>query len=120
MYDENPDEHEDDVIKEDENENDEPVTYNREKVKIQNKQGYFQQATSVHERYADRPSCLEKICLGQFASVYTYTSSVPKHVEFNPDGSSKDEERSGKKVFGTEQDLPSYVRVGPKKFYRIL
>ena len=119
LYDENPDEHEDDVIKEDENENDEPVTYNREKVKIQNKQGYFQQATSIHERYADRPSCLEKICLGQFASVYTYTSSVPKHVEFNPDGSSKDEKKSGKKFFGFEEDLPCYVMAGPRKFYRL-
>ena len=92
--------------------------YNPLAVRIKNKQGVFQQAISVHERYAERPKFLEEMCLAQFTSCYTYTTKVPKKVEFNDtDGSSVTS--SDRVIFGTEIQLPHYVQVHQGKYFRL-
>ena len=92
--------------------------YNPQAVKIKNKKGVFQQAVSVHERYEERPEFLEEMCLAQFASCYTYTTKVPKKVEFNKaDGSSAT--FSNKVIFGTDKQLPHYIQVDENKYFRL-
>ena len=115
---EDSEEHEDDAFDEDDIEKEE-VVYNKNRVKIQNKQGLYQQATSTHDRYSDRPYCLEEICLAQFASAYTYTSRVPKSVEFEENGHGASTNRSNVKIFGTDVTLPCYVRTSSSKFFRL-
>ena len=53
-------------------------------MKLPGKSGYFEEATTIHDRYAARPKSttsdfegrLEKMCLAQFAISYTYTKEV--------------------------------------------
>ena len=92
--------------------------YNPQAVKIKNKKGVFQQAVSVHERYTERPEFLEEMCLAQFASCYTFATRVPKKVEFSTaDGSSATS--SSRVIFGTEKQLPHYIKVDDSKYFRL-
>ena len=72
----------------------------------------------MHDRYASRPPCLEEMCLAQFATTYTYTSRVPKKIEFS-DGRSIKVFNDGKEVeqnsslvlFHTNTKLPKYIKL---------
>ena len=55
------------------------------------------------------------MCLAQFASCYTYTTRVPKKVDFNNEGSSAT--YSNKVIFGTDQQLADYVQVQKGKYF---
>mgnify|MGYP001215842512 CR=1 FL=1 len=105
------------VLDEDANDDEDQVTFNKETVKIKDKKGKYQQATSIHDRYGDRPSCLKDMCLTQFASAYTFTSRVPATTHFIPDGSS--ENRSTRTIFGTTTTLPNYAKVEEKQYFRL-
>ncbi len=53
-----------------------------ELVEIEGKPGKYRQATSIHDRYAKRPTDLENVCLAQFAVWYEPRKQVPKKVTF--------------------------------------
>ena len=91
--------------------------YNPQAVKIKNKKGVFQQSISVHDKYSERPIILEDMCLAQFASCYTNTSKVPKKVEFNSDRSSATS--SNQVIFGTDTQLPHYLKVDEGNYFRL-
>ena len=80
----------------DENETEDQATDRIKKpVKLPGKSGYFTEATTIHDRYAARPASenpeiegrLEKICLAQFATIYTPINKLPKKVEIFDKGS---------------------------------
>lgn len=85
----------------------------KSRVKIQGREGSYQQAISIHERYAGRPKSIEEMCLAQFATSYTYTSRLPKLIEFELDGSSV--ERSTQTIFNRDVLLPKYLKLQPEK-----
>ena len=69
------------------------------------------------DRYQARPEVLEKMCLAQFAIVYTPTSTVPKRIEFDK-GSSN--EMSKQIIFGLkEKFLPRYILLNGLGFMRL-
>ena len=108
LPDDDMEEHESDALDEDAvDDEEENLSYNRNKVKIKNKKGIYQQAISIHERYADRPTCLETMCLAQFASMYTFTSTIAQKAEFDAEGISLD--KSNWTIFGSECLLPRYL-----------
>ena len=86
-------------------------------IKIEGKQGNFQESTTVHDRYEARPRSvnpdvegkLEKMCLAQFATSYTPIAKLPKKAEMDEDGCSK--ELSSQKVFSSENYLPKYIQL---------
>merc|ERR1712083_855189 len=73
------------------------VAVTKRLVKLPGKSGYYEETINVHDRYAARPQStnpdvhgrLEKICLAQFSTSYTFTNKVPRKVEFDEDGCSK-------------------------------
>ena len=69
------------------------------------------------DRYQARPEVLEKMCLAQFAIVYTPTSTVPKRIEFDK-GSSN--EMSKQIIFGLKDKfLPRYILLNGLGFMRL-
>ena len=96
--------------KNDEESDDEDVEPHAKKIKLANRDGTYQQKTTVHDRYAMRPKVLEEMCLAQFAVSYKPTSKVPEKTVFNSDHSS--EESSNMKVYSSEEvqvELPKYI-----------
>ena len=61
-------------------------------VEIEGRAGKFKEATTVHDRYLERPSDLDEMCLAQFAICYTPIKKLPKGCKMTEDGIS--EERS--------------------------
>ena len=82
----------------------------KQPIKLAGKEGYFTQATTVHERYAVRPENLEKICLAQFATSYVPISKLPIKAEIASDGCSKD--LSSSKIFNSNVNLPKHIELG--------
>ncbi len=78
-------------------------------IKIEGREGTYQAATTIHDRYAARPDRLELMCLAQFATHYTYTKKVPKDTTFDDDGNSVDSSETGQKMFNSEVSLPKYI-----------
>lgn len=89
----------------------------KQPVKLPGKSGTYQEATTIHDRYASRPrsvspnsnSRLENMCLAQFAISYTYTAKLPKTIEMDENGCSKN--LSLQTVFGSETCLPNYIKL---------
>ncbi len=100
-------------VSDDEEENDgedEAPIYKPKPTKIEGRAGTWQQATTVIDRYALRPTKLENICLAQFAIWYTYTKKVSKGAEFDEDGNCTNIEAAVKpKVFHSDTILPRYI-----------
>merc|ERR1712016_354641 len=57
------------------------------------------------------------MCLAQFASYYTLTSRVPAKVEFDDNGASRT--TSSSVIFGSDTQLPNYVKSNGGKFFRL-
>ena len=55
-------------------------------ITIKGKNGKFCKSISPDERYVLRPPCIEKICLAQFATHYTYAKTVSKNIWFDVAG----------------------------------
>ena len=69
--------------------------------------GRFKKSISIHDRYAQRPKALERICLAQFASMYRL-GKHKKGIDFE-DGCS---ESTGEDViFETREHLPQLVKL---------
>ena len=87
--------------------------------KIFGKEGLHVESTTVHDRYAARPTSsnpevdgkLEQLCLAQFATCYTPINKLPKDVKIGKDGYSEDEKPSFKKIFNSEVYLPKYIEL---------
>ena len=74
-------------------------------VTIPGRDGTFTQAIPIHEKYAERPTVLDKMCLAQFAISYE-TSKRPKKEELKKDESEAKQEVA---IFGTDIMLPKYI-----------
>ena len=85
--------------------------------KIAGKEGYYIESTTVHDRYAARPTSdnsevegkLEKVCLAEFATSYTPITKLPKNIQIEEDGCSIDKNPSFEKIFNSEVFLPKYI-----------
>ena len=78
-------------------------------VSVEGYSGKFQPSVSIHDRYAKRPEYIETMCLAQFATLYTYTASLPKKktpVIIN--GCSK-EKSSWQTIYNSTTFLPYYL-----------
>ena len=55
-------------------------------IRLQDRQGKFVQAASIHEKYAHRPQILQNICLAEFATNYdTMSSRQASKINFQND-----------------------------------
>ena len=84
-------------------------------VTIEGRTGKYQKAITMDDKYTQRPKCLEDMCLAQFATSYSYASSVPKGIKFSEDGMSLTNEgikvTSLRKYGETENELPCYLKL---------
>ena len=113
--------HDNDLGEDDENEDEVEASLVKDSiVEIANKPGKYKQSSPIHDRYAVRPSCVEKLCLAQFSINYTFASRIPKSVTFSQDGSSE-EDKSERKIFNSKNCLPKYLKLleGEKCFMRL-
>ena len=74
---------------------------------IEGREGNYQKAINVIDRYAARPKYLKDMCLAQFATSYTYQSKSPKTAIYDEDGNS--EKKSLQKIFNCETNLPTHI-----------
>ena len=79
-----------------------------ENIMLADRPGTFQQAITVHERYAVRPRKLENMCLAQFATIYTKVSKASKRTIFDDDGCSLEKNRY--KLY-REQNLENAIQL---------
>ena len=93
-------------------------------IKLADRQGAYQQAITIHERYSFRPESLEEMCLAQFSTLYVKASRVKKDTVFDDDGCS--EEASQHKLYKDKNNenakcLPKYIDLRAHKlgFMRI-
>ena len=71
--------------------NDEEIDQQGETVHIAGKAGKYKQSRPVHDRYQQRPDCVEEMCLAQFASHYTFAGKrVPESAVFDDSGASQE------------------------------
>ena len=85
--------------------------------KIAGKEGYYIEATTVHDHYAARPISyspevegkLERLCLAQFATSYPPINKLPKNILMDKDGCLLDEQQSFQKIFNSDIYLPKYI-----------
>lgn len=80
-------------------------------IAIEGREGKYKQATTVIDRYCERPKYLEMMCLAQFGTSYVYAKTIPKKVILDKDGISIDE-MSDQCIFNTEIRLPKYIEIG--------
>ena len=100
---------------EDSDTEDKAPTGKKRPVKLPGRKGLFQESTTVHDRYAARPTSsdpnvegkLEKLCLAQFVTSYTPINKLPKKIEMEKDGCSKS--LSSQKIFNSDIFLPMYI-----------
>lgn len=79
-------------------------------IKIAGREGRFKPGITVHERYAQRPKYLEKMCLGQFATVYMLTSRVRKDTVWSEENKNCSELLSHLELFNEVGTcLPQYI-----------
>ena len=81
-------------------------------ITIPGREGKFKPSISIHERYAQRPDYLEKMCLGQFASVYVFTTRMKKGTDWSKEDGEKrcSEAKSHLTLFDSEEKpLPEYI-----------
>ena len=83
----------------------------RETFAIEDRIGEFAKATTVHEKYSNRPMKLENMCLAQFATLYE-NSSLPKSFKFQDDCSTADGDLT---LFGSDMKLPKYIILNNEK-----
>ena len=81
-------------------------------VRIKERDGLYQTAVTVHERYAARSKSLESMCLAQFAIEYSYSKTPPKDTVFI-EGSSTS--LSSKTIFNSDIFLPTCICLEPKR-----
>ena len=76
-------------------------------INIPGREGKFKKVSEIHDKYANRPDCLQNMCLAQFATTYTY-STKPANVKFYG-GVSK--EQGCLTVYGTIDKVPKYIHL---------
>ena len=76
-------------------------------MQIAGRDGDYQAATNMHDRYPMRPNRLEKMTLAQFSTSYVIAYTVPKSAKFDNDGCSTD--LSTQTVFNSEVCLPEHI-----------
>ncbi len=81
-------------------------------VQIEGREGKYQKATTLHERYANRPVDLETICLAQFSVSYDVVSKKKKNLTFRDNCSI---EKGDMKIIDTDEYLPAQILFSDKK-----
>ena len=98
-----------------ENHQDSQNKHSSKGVKIEGKEGSFQQTLSISDKYAGRPEFLEQITLAQFATSYEPCSKVRKNVRWNSELNISDEFSVDMKIIGLEDEediyLPKYINL---------
>ena len=85
--------------------------FHSEKVTIANRVGEYQQTVTIIDKYARRPRFLEKMCLAQFASLYTSASKVPKSAEWDPSNEYSANKFSTFTLLTTNTPVPKYIKL---------
>ena len=85
--------------------------FHPEEVTIGNRVGKYQQTVTIIDKYARRPTYLEKMCLAQFASLYTSASKVPKTAEWNPSNEYSTNKSSPFSLPTTKTVVPKYIKL---------
>ena len=89
-----------------------------DRVEIAGSNRKFKRVTQIHEKYENRPSSLQHMCLAQFAISYDMmTKAAGKKREYEEDGSSKERsKRVDMKLVSydsnKEKPLPLYIKLG--------
>ena len=91
----------------DDEEEDETPPSNNLQVEIEGRMGKYRKAISVLDRYEERPKYLQKMCLAQFATSYTYQAKPPKTAVFDDDGVSQ--LKSVQTIFNHGIFLPRHI-----------
>ena len=123
----NSEDNSEDIPKDIENTCENEVSGEAEGFEIEDHDGKYKKATTVHDRYSSRPECLEMICLAQFATSYTYAQKVPKGIQFDKEGRSiriktkisadgnetviETKENSMMCLFNSDIKLPKYIKL---------
>ena len=79
----------------------------KKSVKIVGREGDYQIATAVHDRYPARPNKLENMVLAQFAISYVVAYKIPKSTQFDNEGCSTD--LSDQTIYNTFILLPNHI-----------
>lgn len=80
-------------------------------VEIEGRAGKFKEATTVHDRYLERPSDLDEMCLAQFAICYTPIKKLPKGCKMTEDGISEERSKTQSMLRDAEKKLPKYLQL---------
>ena len=80
----------------------------RETINIPGRQVKFAKVDSIHQKYANRPDELEKMCLAQFATSYSYCKKPPDNIIFNKGIT---DEKGDMAIFGSAKKLPKYIQL---------
>ena len=78
-------------------------------VQIAGRDGDYQAATNVLDRYPLRPNHLEDMTLAQFATIFIVAYQIPKNVQFDSDGCSTD--LSEQTVLNTQIFLSNVIKL---------
>ena len=76
-------------------------------VQIAGRDGNYQIATTILDRYPMRPNRLEEMTLAQFSTCYVVAYTVAQSTQFDKDGCSND--LSNQNVFNTQVLLPQHI-----------
>ncbi len=76
-------------------------------IKIEGKKGYYKKRISIHERYAQRPKALDKMCLAQFAAMYKVATYSRKNIVMTDNSSDL---TGTAKVYLTDTELPVRIQ----------
>ena len=82
-------------------------TNSHKTVKIDGREGDYQAATTVIDRYPLRPERLENMVLAQFATSYVVANNISESKKFDNGGCSTD--LSDQRIFNTELCLPKHI-----------
>ena len=80
----------------------------RKTINIPGRQGKFAKVDSIHQKYANRPDELEKMCLAQFATSYSYCKKPTDNIIFNKGIT---DEKGDMAIFGSAKKLPKYIQL---------
>ena len=85
-------------------------------INIPGRQGKFRKVETIHQKYANRPNALSKMCLAQFCMIYEYCKKVPDQILFD-DGVS--DAKGDSTIIGFSDKLPKYIKLDHRGYMKL-
>jgi hypothetical protein len=77
-------------------------------INIPGRQGKFKKVGTIHQKYANRPNGLSKMCFAQFCIMYDHCKKVPDQIVFD-DGIS--DAKGNSTIINCTEKLPKYIKL---------